>query len=392
MKICMLVYTIYDYDHRVVRYAETLVKQGYNVDVIALLFENLPRFNTINGVRVYRIQKRSFNERKGKIFYLFRLTKFLIMSTIFFTVKHLKNRYDIVHVHSVPDFEVFAAWVGKLTGAKLILDIHDIVPEFYASKFNISKESFVFKLLIFIEKVSIAFSDHVIIANHLWEKTLISRSIKKDKCSVILNYPKPSRFYKRAHTRTDQNFIILYPGTINYHQGLDIAVKAFSKIKEKIPFAELHIYGKGPEKIAIGNLINELKLNDRVFIKGLLNIDQISKVMANANLGIVPKRNDVFGNEAFSSKILEFMALGIPLLIADTKIDRFYFNDKLVTFFKSGDEVDLAEKIVFIYNNQALCDRLAKNALEYMKENNWDVKKNEYLSIIENLNKKNYNR
>ena len=381
----MIAYTIYKFDNRVLRYAETLAKQGNQVEVITLRIEKQSNFDILNGVRIYRVQKSSLDVKKGKIFYLFRLLKFLIISSIFFTIKHLKNRYDIVHIHSVPDFEVFAAWMGKLTGTKIILDIHDIVPEFYASKFNASEKSFVFKLLVFVEKVSIAFSNHVIISNHLWEKTIVTRSVRQNKCTVIMNYPDQNIFYKRFRNRKDNKFIIIYPGTINFHQGLDIAIRAFLKIKEKIPLAEFHIYGEGPEKIAINNLINELKLKDKVLLKGLLSIDQIAEVMSRADLGLVPKRNNFFGNEAFSTKILELMALGIPLIISNTKIDRFYFNETIVKFFESGDEEDLANNIILLYNNPELRNRLTKNALEYIKENNWDIKKNIYLDLVNSL-------
>ncbi len=386
MKVCMIAYTFYESDNRVIRYAETLAKQGDHVDVISLRIEKQSSFDTLNGVRIYRIQKR-FNEKQGEIFYLLRLIKFLIISSIFFTIKHLKNRYDIIHVHSVPDFEVFAAWMGKLTRAKIILDIHDIVPELYASKFNVNNQTFIFKLLVFIEKVSIAFSNHVIISNHLWEKTLVMRSVRQNKCTVIMNYPDPSIFYKRPRRRKDNKFIICYPGTVNKHQGLDVAIKAFSIIKDKIPMAEFHIYGRGPEEKFIKNFIVALGLNNKVFLKRFLPIKQIVKVMANADLGIVPKRKDSFGNEAFSTKILEFMALGIPTIISDTKIDQFYFNENVVKYFKSGDEEDLARCILLLYNDQKLRKRLIKNGMDWIKENNWDVKKVEYIKLLNTLSK-----
>lgn len=68
-----------------------------------------------------------------------------------------------------------------------------------------------------------------------------------------------------------------------------------------------------------------LQLSDRILIKPPYPLREIAFVMANADLGVVPKRNDSFGGEAFSTKILEFMALGIPVVVADTKIDKCYF-------------------------------------------------------------------
>jgi hypothetical protein len=177
-RVCMLAYTFYESDNRVRRYAETLARQGCQVDAIALRKDGQPRYGSLNGVRICRIQNRVRNE-KSKFSYLYRLLLFFINSALFISRQHMQRRYDLIHVHSIPDFEVFATFFAKMTGARIILDIHDIVPEFYASKFKVGKGSTVFKSLALIEKASIAFSDHVIIANHIWEKTLTARSVKK---------------------------------------------------------------------------------------------------------------------------------------------------------------------------------------------------------------------
>ena len=134
-RVCMLVYSFYETDNRVIRYAETLAKRGDQVDVIALRKKGQPYTEVLNGVRVFRVQEREKNEKKS-LDYLARLSRFFFRSGVLVTKKHLQAPYDLIHVHSVPDFEVFAALVPKLLGAKIILDIHDIVPEFYASKFK----------------------------------------------------------------------------------------------------------------------------------------------------------------------------------------------------------------------------------------------------------------
>jgi len=382
MNICMLAYTFYEYDNRVMRCAEALVKRGDHVDVISLKKEGQSNYTVYKGVNIYRIQKRRPEERTGKVFYLIRINRFLIRSFCILMLKNIKKRYDFVHVHSPPDYEIFAAWITKITGAKLILDIHDIVPEFYLSKFKVPNDLFVYKFLVLIEKISIKFAHHVIVSNHMWQKKLLSRSVNRDKCTVILNYPDPTIFYPRPVTKNHNKFLMIYPGTISYHQGLDIAIEAVSLVKDRLTDAELHIYGAGTEKITLKRLIKEKRLENCVFINGLLPLDEIAQVMANSDLGIVPKRSDSFGNEAFSTKILEFMALGVPVLVSDTEIDRFYFSENLVKFFKSGDVHDMAENILLLYQNKGLRKYLSKTSLEYVEQNNWEVKKAEYLQLI----------
>ena len=383
-RACMLSYSFYESDNRVRRYAETLAKQGYQVDAVALRKNGQPRYEKLNGVRICRIQERVRNE-KNKFSYLYKLLLFLFNSSLFVSRQHLRGRYKLIHVHSIPDFEVFATFIAKMTGAKIILDIHDIVPEFYASKFSISNESAVFKALALIERFSIAFSDHVIIANHIWEKTLTSRSVKRDKCTTMLNYPDLSIFYKRPRNGREKNFNIIYPGTINWHQGLDIAVEALAQIKDEVPEVKFHIYGDGPMRYAIKQRIADLNLQDTVFLRGTMPSEQIAQVMASADLGVVPKRNDPFGGDAFSTKILEFMALGVPVVVAATRIDRHYFNERIVRFFEPGNAADLAVAIKDLVRSKEIRDRLAINAMAFVSDYMWDKKEVEYLSLVDRL-------
>jgi len=366
------------------RCAETLTKRGDHVDVIVLRKKGQKYRESMKGVNIYRIQQRTINE-SNKLTYLFKILLFLFNSSIFLILLHTKIRYDLIHVHSVPDFEVFAAWFPKLFRSKLILDIHDILPEFYSSKFGSSKNSIIYKLLILCEKISIHFADHVIISNHIWYKRLLSRSIKKEKCTVIINYPDPSIFYRRGSIRYKNKFILSYPGTLNYHQGLDIAIKAIALIKDKEPNVEFRIYGEGPEKQNLLTLVKELELKNYVYFEGLLPMEEIADALRNVDLGIVPKRKDSFGNEAFSTKIMEFMSLGIPVIASSTKIDKFYFNSSIILFFKSEDEYDLARKILKLKNNKNLRNIIKDEALKFIEKNNWNVKKYEYLDLVDFL-------
>lgn len=388
MNVCMLSYSFYESDNRVRRYAETLVKRGDSVDVISLRREGEGDYNELNGVKVHRIQKRVRSE-KNRWDYLYKILRFFFLSGIQLTKKHMTQPYHLIHVHSVPDFEVFAALIPKIMRAKIILDIHDIVPELYASKFQASKSSLLFRALTFIEKAAIGFSDHVIISNHIWYKTLLSRSVKPEKCSTILNYPDPDKFYKPIDKINRDKIILLYPGTLNYHQGLDIAVNAFAKICCKYENLEFHIYGDGPSRNNIIELIDEYGLKDRIFIYDMVSLDQISKIMAMADIGVVPKRNDSFGGEAFSTKILEFMSLNVPVVASRTKIDSYYFNDTLLKYFTPECVDDLADSMAILIEDENLRVTLANNASKFMEEYSWEKRKNEYIELVDRITRLN---
>jgi glycosyltransferase involved in cell wall biosynthesis len=380
----MVAYSFYEGDNRVRRYAETLARRGDRVDVVSLRQNGQAPRGIINGVHVFRIQRRVVNE-KTKFSYLGRLLLFFMRSMAFLSVQQMKDRYDLIHVHSVPDFEVFAAVVPKLTGSKVILDIHDLVPEFYLSKFKSSERSMTFRMLTAVERISAGFSDHVIAANHIWEKRLQERSVKESKCTTILNFPDTEIFQARGRTRTDNRFVILYPGTLNYHQGIDIAIRAVALIKDQAPEAEFHIYGAGEQLNSLRALVEELGLENCVFLKGIKPLHEIASVIENADLGIVPKRSNSFGNEAFSTKILEFMSLGVPVIVPDTAIDSYYFNDSVVKFFRANDEKSLADAILLMIKNPELRQRFTRDATKFVLNYSWDMNKDTYLNLVDSL-------
>jgi glycosyltransferase involved in cell wall biosynthesis len=382
----MLAYSFYESDMRILRYAKTLAERGDEVDVIALRREAAPAFEVLDGVNVYRIQTRQRNERHW-FDYMIRVARFMFVSAFVLSRKHLSKSYDIIHVHSVPDFLVFAALLAKVSGAKIVLDIHDILPEFFASKFGASKLSLKFKLLLWAEYFSVRFSDHVIIANDLWYERLVKRSAKADRCTAIVNYPDGEVFYPREQSKAvSEKFRITYPGTLNAHQGLDVAIHAVAKIRVEMPDLEFHIYGEGPAKPALIDLTTQLGLTDMVIFHEFLPCDRIAEVMALSDLSVVPKRaSSAFGNEAMSTKIMEFMSLGVPVIVSRTKVDSYYHDDSRVRFFESENPLDLANAILILRRDPQLRQALATNASAYIQKNNWQQKKLLYLQLVEGL-------
>ena len=384
MRVCMVAYTFYETDNRVRRYAETLAQRGDDVDAIVLRREGAAPQVALNGVNVYGIQKRQRDEH-GPLSYLLKLLLFFFRSAWVLTMRHLRQPYDVIHVHSVPDFQVFAAFVPRLMGAKVILDIHDIIPEFYASKFRIGEESLMFRALLLVEKLSGIFSNHVIIANHLWYDRLTRRSVPAKKCTAIINYPDLSIFSRRPRNVENGDFVMCYPGTLNWHQGVDLAIRAVAILREKAPHLKLLIIGDGPDREKLKVLVQEYGLGDRVVISGVVPLEMVAQTMAGVDLGVVPKRKDSFGNEAFSTKIMEFMAMGVPVVASKTRIDQYYFNENLVQFFESESIEDLASRILQLVNDLEKRSMLSASALKFIEVNNWDVRKHEYLDLVDRL-------
>lgn len=383
----MITHSFYESDNRVIRYAEALAARGDVVDVIALRrTPEMLKTEVISGVSVNRIRDRFGKKERSKSSYLSPILKFLVASSWWVTRAHRRRRYDVVHVHNIPDFLVFAAWLPKLTGARVILDIHDIVPEFFGSKFGVSDKSLLIRGLKLAEKFSAKFATHIILANHLWLEKYTARSASLDKCTVFINNVdasifKPLEFRKPSADKQ----IILFPGGLQWHQGLDIAIRAFHKLHQQLSRVEFHIYGDGNMKAELMALVQELGLNENVRFFNPMPIRQIAKVMAEADLGVVPKRADSFGNEAYSTKIMEFMCLKVPLVVSRTKVDSYYFNDTLVRFFESGNPDDMAQAMHAVLTNEQLRNRMIERGAEYAKVNSWEKHKSRYLDLVDRL-------
>lgn len=386
MRVCMLAYSFYDADNRVRRYAEALARRGDEVDAIGVGHAGQPAFDVINGVRVFRLQSRTRDE-KGPFSYLLKMLLFFFRSMWFLTKRTFREPYDLIHVHNLPDFEVFATLPQRLRGTRVLLDMHEITPEFYASKFRIGERSLLYRVLALVEKISIAFVDHVIVVNHMVEEAVLNRrSMRPEKCTVILNYPDP-RIFRRAapRVRPGGEFTMCYPGTLSRHQGVDIAVEAVGLLRDQAPGLRFLIIGDGPERENLKRLITERGLEDRISMTGLIPLEQVAEIMTRIDLGVVPKRKEGFGDIAFSTKIMEFMAMGVPVLASRTRIDEFYFNSGLVEFFESGNAADMREKILSLIEHPGRVAELRHNSAEFIAANNWTAKQEEYFALMDRV-------
>ena len=156
-------------------------------------------------------------------------------------------------------------------------------------------------------------------------------------------------------------------------------------MRQRVPNTEFHIYGVGPAGPGLADLVAKLGLRDSVHLRGRVSLRDIVPIMENADLGVVPKRKDSFGNEAFSTKILEFMVLGVPVIVSDTKIDTHYFDNSVVKFFRGGSVDDLAASMQELIDNRSARESLVRGGLQFVQSNCWDVKEKLYFELVDSL-------
>lgn len=390
MNAWMISYSFYEIDYRVRRYAEALAQPGNTVEVFALRKDGLPPTETIRDVLLHRVQRRHCNERSPITFFL-RILLFFVRVAWIVSVRSLRARPDVIHVHNVPDFLIFTCIIPKLLGTKVILDIHDILPEFYCQKFGISMKHPLAKALRWIEYLSTHFADHVIVANDIWREKIIQRArISEEHCTTILNYPDEVFFQPgRSQTSERDEFRIIYPGTISHLHGTDVAIRAMSEVGKSLPHARLDLYSSrtegSPYFDAINALVDELGVRNHVVFHPAVPHEQMSELLHEADVGIVPKRKGVFASEAFSTKIMEFMAAGVPVIASRTTIDEYYFDDTILCFFEPDNPEDLARCLIELHSDSKQRERMASRACDFMADKKWEQKKSIYYAIVSNL-------
>ena len=388
--VCMIVQNHYDMDIRVRRKAEALVAAGYEVDVLALAASNEPKETyTLGGVNVYAL---SLGKKRGSLIrYAFEYLAFFFWSFWKLSVLMGKRRYAVVDVNTLPDFLVFAGAYAKLRGAKLVLDMHEITPEFYMSKYGKSAKSLSIRLHTFIEWLSFKFADHVLTINEPINKLLEGRGLRASKTTVIMNAVDDALFASAATTSApdiagaNATFVMMYHGTLTHIYGLDISITAFGKVHQQMPGAEFWILGGGTERKSLEALAQKLGLGGKVKFIGNVLPQEVPQWLKRCDVGVLATRSDVFLEFSFSNKLSEYIIMGKGVIASRLKAIRHYFSEEAFAFFAPNDAEALAQQMIRMYGNPELRAKLVVKAKQEYAPICWDVMKQRYLDLMGRL-------
>lgn len=387
--VCMVVQNIYDIDPRVRRKAEALVAAGYSVDVLALRGDNGDKCYQLNGVNVRTL---SLGKKRGSLLrYLFEFAAFFFWVFIRVPLQMMRRRYGVIDVNTLPDFLIFAPIIAKWMGAGLVLDMHEIAPEFYMSKYRCTPGSVAVRVVTYLERVSMRFADRVITINEPIEDLLASRGLSRSKSTIIMNAVDEARFAGYTNSpgtaeRVDPTrFVMMYHGTLTRIYGLDIAVRAFALAHAQMPGAELWILGSGPEKNNLADLARTAGIQTKVRLVGQVDASEIPDWLNQCDAGILPIHQDIFLDFAFPNKLPEFIVMGKPVLISRLKTIRHYFSDEALAYFDPSNPADLAKQMVRVYGDSQLRFRLVQKARTEYAPMRWELMKKRYVGMIEQL-------
>lgn len=386
-RICIVVQNYYDTDPRVRREAEALVQAGFSVDVLGLLPPSrADKSYRLNGVQIHTL--RLNKSRGGKLSYFYEYLTFFLMTFYWLAKQTIRQRYHIIQVCTLPDFLVFATLIPKLFGAKIVLDMHEVMPEFYISKYQVGEKSWIIRVIKWLEKASMRFADQIITINEPIRKLLIGRGAKPEKITIVMNSADESMFSSALNnppSTSDNNFRMMYHGTVTHIYGLDIALRAIRIAKESIPNAELWIIGNGPEIENLKTLSSQLSLEDRVKFYRTIPHQEIPLWLAQCTVGILPTRKDVFLDLSFSNKLTEYIIMQKPVIISRLKTIQYYFSESALAYFEPENESDLARKMIELYTQVDLRKSLVKQAEKEYSSIRWDVMKHRYITLMSSL-------
>lgn len=384
---CMVVHAYYPLaETRVQREAETLVRAGFEVDVICLRDEGERPHDQWGGVEIHRLRARV--DKRGLATQLLSYLRFFVLATCRLTRLHLRRPYQTVQVHNLPDFLVFCALVPKLQGVPVILDLHDLMPEFFAGRFG-RHRPVVARVIGWQERLSCRFADRVITVSDHWRQALVDRGVPAARCSVVMNLADERIFHPAAPTAQPLGpaargaFRLLYHGTVTHRYGLDLAVRAVARLRADIPDIRLTILGQGDQMPELVDLVRELHLETHVDLQDqLLPAEALPDVIAAADLGTVPYRDDVFTDGLVPTKLLEYAAMGLPAVAARTSAIEATFGDSAVAYFTPGDVEDLARAIRDLWENADALAQLAAGARCFTERQNWETEGGEYTALV----------
>jgi glycosyltransferase involved in cell wall biosynthesis len=387
-----VLFSAYPSDPRPRRAAEALAGEGASVEVICLKeADEEPEHETFNGIEITRVPLK--RHRGGKLSYMLQYGAFILMAGSKLAGRAWKRRYDLVHIHNMPDILAFSALVPKFLGAKVILDMHDPMPELMISIFGLQRDSSAVRILKTLEKWSLGYADAVLAVNEACRKIFSARSCPASKITVVMNSPDEGIFQFREPPKetssardTAKPFVIMYHGSIVERHGLDLAVSALRKIRDSVPNAELRIYGRSTTFLEqVMDSVRNSELQHAVRHLGPKKLEQIAEAIRECDVGIIPNRRSIFTELNTPTRIFEYLSQGKPVVAPRAPGILDYFGPRELALFDLGDADDLAAQIEYVFAHPEEALRMVERGQEVYRKHMWSSERSRFLSLAKRL-------
>jgi glycosyltransferase involved in cell wall biosynthesis len=386
-RIAVVVHAVYPGDTRVRRQSDALLEAGHEVDLFCLRAPGETPAESSGGLRILRLpMNRTFTGFAG---HLAEYLAFAGLAAIRLTAEHRRRRYDLVQVATVPDFLAFSALPIRMTGVPLVLDLHEDMPEFFRDRFAHPLLRPFHPLVDATARAAAATATELITVHEPLRRLAIDRGVAPDRIHVVMNSADPQLFDASAHSRRpfmgDGELRLLHHSNLQRLYGLDIAVEALAAIDPAELPHRLDVYGDGPFRPEIERAIARTGTGDRVHLHGRVAIEALPAILAGADLGLVPSRPEPYLRYSLSQKLLEYAAMGVPVIASDLATFRAHFTATAVRYVPGGDPAALAAAIRELAADPEGAAGLGREAQRQAASYAWPAQASRYVAIVERL-------
>ncbi len=385
-RVVIVVHAILPGDPRVRRQSDALLDAGYEVDVLCLRQPGEPAEERDGRVRIVRLPiDRSFVGFAGHI------AEYLAFSGMVawrLAREHRRRAYDLVQVATPPDFLALAALPEKLLGIPLLLDLHEDMPEFFRDRFVAAHLRLLMPLVTLATKASAGVADELITVHEPLRELSIARGVPADKISVVMNSADGRLFDATRHHRRpfmeDGELRLVHHSNLQRIYGLDRAIEGLSQLRPGLRW-RLDVYGDGPWRPAIEGAIARTRTADRVTLHGRVLIDDLPRLLAAADIGVVPSLSEPYLEYSLSTKLLEYAAMGVPVVASDLATFRHHFSERALCLVPGGDGSALARAIERLVDDPEGTSVMGLEGQRQATAYDWEVQKRAYLEIVARL-------
>ncbi|MBK9170111.1 MAG: glycosyltransferase family 4 protein [Bryobacterales bacterium] len=387
--MAMVSFSPYPADPRPRRAAETLRGQGMTIDAICLQDGTGPARQNLDGLDIVRVPIRQ--RRGGKFAYAYQYSAFILIATWILALRVLRRRYDLVYVNNMPDVLVVCALVPKWLGAKVILDLHDPMPELMRTIFGFSEESWAVRIIRYFEKWSMARADLVLTVNEACKRIFGNRSCDPGKIGVVMNSPDELIFPFRearsyARRSPGRPFVMMYHGLLAQRNGLDLAIEALGIVRAAVPHIEFRIYGKKNDYLdQVMEQVRSHGLDGCVRYMGFRRLEDLARDIEACDVGIIPNHRNAFTEINTPTRIFEYLALGKAVIAPRTPGIEDYFGSEGLFFFEPGNAAELARTMEHVAANEDEATATAEDGQRIYRDHSWSQERLELIGLVRDL-------
>jgi glycosyltransferase involved in cell wall biosynthesis len=341
------------FDDRVWKEATTLQNNGYEVTVLCPRGQgNVRGYEFLNEVHIYR--HPTTREGYGALGYLWEFCCAFVWEVLYTWWIYFRRGFHVIQGCNPPDNIFIVALPFKLFGVKYIFDQHDANPELYLSKYN--RKDYLYKTMVYLEKVSYYFSDVVIATNNSYKELAINRGGRAARDVFVVRNGPDLETFKPVAPKPDLKFgkpyLVGYVGSMNVQEGLDILLDVIAYIKN-MGRRDIHFtcVGGGAGLKDLRRMVEDKKLSDTVNFTGRVPMCQLLDVLSTADICVNPDKPCEMNDISTMIKIMEYMALGKPIAQFDSKEGRFSAGEASI-YSDDRDLVSgLAGKILWLIDH-----------------------------------------